>query len=95
MPCWGFKISVTFCPFSIFLGQCGVGFLLESAIKLSLLYLLYLELCVVIIVSQRMVRRTECMMTLVVYENICEMLLIFSGNVGLNPGPSKTCPKSA
>ena len=35
------------------------------------------------------------MMTLVVYENICEMLLIFSGNVGLNPGPSKTCPKSA
>ena len=33
------------------------------------------------------------MMTLLVYKNVCEKLLIVSGNVEMNPGPSKTCPK--
>ena len=36
---------------------------------------------------------SECMMTLLVYKDICEKLLIVSGNVEMNPGPSKTCPK--
>ena len=37
---------------------------------------------------------TECMMTLLVYMNVCEKLLTVSGcDVELNPGPSKTCPK--
>ena len=37
---------------------------------------------------------TECMMNLLVYQNVCETLLIVSGcDVELNPGPSKTCPK--
>ena len=37
-------------------------------------------------------KMSECMMTLLVYKNVCEKLLI-SGNVETNPGPSKTCPK--
>ena len=37
---------------------------------------------------------TKSIMILLVYKNICETLLIIvSGDVELNPGPSKTCPK--
>ena len=37
---------------------------------------------------------TECMMNLLVYNYVCETLLIVSGSdVELNFGPSKTCPK--
>ena len=37
----------------------------------------------------------ECMkcLSLIVYTNIIAMLLIVSGNVELNPGPTKKCPK--
>ena len=38
-------------------------------------------------------KMSECMMTLLVYKDICEKLLIVSGNVEMNPGPSKVCPK--
>ena len=37
---------------------------------------------------------TKSRMILLMYKNICERLLIIvSGGVELNPGPSKTCPK--
>ena len=38
-------------------------------------------------------KMAEGMMTLLVYMNVCETLLIVSGDVELNPSPSKTCPK--
>ena len=38
-------------------------------------------------------KMNECMMTLLVYKDICGKLLIVSGDVEINPGPSKTCPK--
>ena len=34
-----------------------------------------------------------CAISLLVYASIIGMMLIMSGNVGLNPGPSKKCPK--
>ena len=40
-----------------------------------------------------MCKMSERMMAFLVYKDICDKLLIVSGDVEINPGPSKTCPK--
>ena len=54
---------------------------------------LHVHVCVVLQGSSDVYgKTTECMMTLLVYKNICETLLIVSGDVESNPGPPRTCP---